>query len=229
MKLMEKIKSIFSQTVALLKKVGLRRWLTIVICTAVVLSSAVVSVFAISLSIKAKTSSDIVSEAQSSDIQNIDHIIILGAGLRPDGSPSDMLADRLSVGVALLEHHPNAKLILTGDNSGDHYNEVASMKKYVLEMGVEEEAIIEDGRGYSTYESLYHIKNDLNAQNVIIVTQEYHLYRALYVAEQMGMDAVGVSANLRSYSRQTYRSIREHLARVKDFFYTLTEHVPTSA
>lgn len=191
------------------------------ICIAVVIASIVVAVFSVSLAIKAKTSEDIVSLEEACDIDNVDHVIILGAGLRPDGSPSDMLADRLKTGVALIKAHPEAKLVLTGDNSGEHYNEVAAMKKFVIELGVSEEKLIEDGQGYSTYESLYRAANTYEVKNAIIVTQEYHLYRAIYIAESMNIEAVGVSADLRSYSRQGARNVREHLARVKDFFLTL--------
>ena len=191
------------------------------LCAAVIIASAIVSVFTISLSIKTKMSSCIFSAEDAMVLENIDHIIVLGAGLRKDGRPSDMLADRLKTGAALLEAHPNAKLILTGDNSGDHYNEVAAMKKFVLDLGIDEARIIEDGLGFSTYESIYRAAKDIGAKNTIIVTQEYHLFRALYIAKQSDMNAVGVSADLRGYSGQSLRNAREHLARVKDFFLTL--------
>ena len=192
-----------------------------IVCALIIAVSAIVTVFTLSLSIKAKTSSHIVPLTEAWDIDGIDHIIILGAGLRSDGSPSDMLADRLKTGVALLVAHPEAKLILTGDNSGEHYNEVAAMKKYVLELGVSEDAIIEDGKGFSTYESISTAANEFKVKKAIIVTQEYHLFRALYIADRFGIEAVGVSADLRSYSGQSVRNLREHLARVKDFFLTL--------
>ena len=208
-------------TITMKKILASKQFIIALICVAVVLVSAIVAVFSVSLAIKAKTSEDIVSLEKSDGIEDVDHIIILGAGLRSDGSPSDMLADRLKTGVALLELHPKAKLLLTGDNSGEHYNEVAAMKKFVVELGVSEEKLVEDGKGYSTYESLYRAVNTYGVKNAIIVTQEYHLHRALYIADRMNVDAVGVSADLRSYSGQSIRNAREHLARVKDFFLTL--------
>ena len=210
------------KTVTLKNMLSLKRIIVALICVAIVASSVLIAVFSVSLAIKAKTSKDVVTSEEAADIGNVDYIIILGAGLRKDGSPSDMLADRLKVGVALLQDHPEAKLLLTGDNSGPDYNEVAAMKKYVIELGVSENSIAEDGAGYSNYESIYHAKNEFGANNTIIVTQEYHLHRALYIAERLGVDAVGVSADLRGYSGQSARNAREHLARVKDFFLTLS-------
>ena len=198
-----------------------KKALIALICAAVIVLSAVVAVLTVSLSIKAKMSPQILLPAEAESLSGVDHIIILGAGLRNDGSPSDMLADRLKTGAALLKIHPNAKLILTGDNSGEQYNEVAAMKKFLLDLGVSEDKMIEDGLGYSTYESITRASDKFGASRVIIVTQEYHLFRALYIAKQTGLTAVGVSADLRGYSGQGFRDIREHFARVKDFFFTL--------
>lgn len=221
-----KIKSFFQKILLLIKKIKLRWIVTTVVCLSIIAASAAVAVFTVSLSIKAKTAPSILSVKDSEGFKNVDSIIVLGAGLRSDGTPSDMLADRLTVGIALLEKHPNAKLILTGDNSGDHYNEVASMKKYVMDRGVSEDRIIEDGLGYSTYESIYRAKHEFKTEKAIIVTQKYHLHRVLYIASQMDIDVIGVSADLRGYRKQFYREVREHMARFKDFFYTLTEYVP---
>ena len=140
------------------------------ICIAIVIASACLAVFSVSLSIKAKTASSILSAESIGAILDVDCIIVLGAGLRSDGSPSDMLADRLSVGISLLEKHPDAVLLLTGDNSGDQYNEVAAMKTYALEHGVDEAKIIEDDFGFSTYESIYRAKNTFNVDKAVIVS-----------------------------------------------------------
>lgn len=84
-----------------------------------------------------------------------------------------------------------------------------------------------DHAGFSTYESLYRARDVFGAKNVIIITQEYHLYRALYIAKSLGLDAVGVSADLRTYYGQSLRETREIAARVKDFFYTVFQPLPT--
>ncbi len=145
-------------------------------------------------------------------------ILVLGAGLRSDGSPSDMLEDRLKMAVELYRGGFSDTLLLSGDRSGDDYDEVGAMRQYCIENGVAEESIICDNFGFSTYESVYNMNQSGEGGKVLIVTQGYHLYRALYIAEKMGIDAYGVSASLRNYSGQMFRDIREGFARVKDFF-----------
>jgi vancomycin permeability regulator SanA len=172
-------------------------------------------------------SHSLTSAENAAKLSDINYIIVLGAGLRSDGSPSDMLADRLSVGISLLEKFPDAMLILTGDNSGERYNEVAAMKKFATNHGVDEEKIIEDDCGFSTYESIYRAKNTFNVDKAIIVSQEYHLYRALYIARGLGIEAYGVESDYRTYQNQMKRELREILARFKDFVNTVLEPKPT--
>ena len=150
--------------------------------------------------------------------QNYDCILVLGAGLRSDGSPSDMLADRLDVAIELYRKGVSEVIILSGDRSGEDYDEVSSMVRYCLAAGIPAEAIVEDGRGYSTYESVYNTKSDGSYKKILVVTQRYHLYRAMYIADKMGLDADGADAALRSYRGQLFREIREVAARTKDFF-----------
>jgi vancomycin permeability regulator SanA len=106
---------------------------------------------------------------------------------------------------------------MSGDHTGD-YNEVGVMKSLATELGVPSEDIFLDHEGYSTYESLYRAKYVFGAEKIVIITQEYHLHRALYIARELGLTAVGVSADLRPYRLQGRYNAREHLARFKDFF-----------
>ena len=145
-----------------------------------------------------------------------DCILVLGAGVRADGTPSDMLRDRVTVAVELYRA-TGAPLLMSGDHTGD-YNEVGVMKALAVEMGVPSEDVFLDHEGYSTYESLYRAKGVFSADTILIVTQEYHLHRALYIARELGMEAEGVSADLRPYIKQKQYSLREHLARFKDLF-----------
>lgn len=216
---MEKLKS-------LLRFFTKKRLIVIFSCLAIILTAALSAVLTVSLALREKTRPDIISVECTESFADVDHIIVLGAGLRSDGTPSDMLADRLTVGVALLEKYPYAKLLLTGDNSGKAYNEVAAMKRFVNDLGVDDLRIVTDDRGYSTYESIYNAKNEFSVKKAIIVTQEYHLHRSLYIADRLGIEAKGVGADLRSYRKQGYREIREHMARFKDFFCTLVEYEP---
>ena len=145
-----------------------------------------------------------------------DCILVLGAGVRADGSPSDMLRDRVTVAVELYKA-TGAPLLMSGDHTGN-YNEVGVMKALAVELGVPSEDVFMDHEGFSTYESLYRARKVFCAEKILIVTQQYHLHRALYIARELGMEAEGVSADLRPYLKQTRYSLREHLARFKDLF-----------
>lgn len=147
-----------------------------------------------------------------------DCILVLGAGLRNNGTPSDMLADRLETAIKLYNEGYSDIILLSGDRSGDHYDEVSAMKNYCLERGISSENIFCDNFGFSTYESLYNTSQMQDMNKVIVVTQKYHLYRALYIAEKMELDACGTPADIRSYQSQTFRDIREIFARAKDFY-----------
>ena len=142
--------------------------------------------------------------------------LILGAKVHAGGRLSDMLRDRMDAGIALYKAGAVSMLLLSGDDSGE-WGEVTAMKAYAIQNGVPEEAILTDGEGYSTYESVCRAKNVFGIQKLVLVTQEYHLYRALYIANDLDLDAVGVSATLHYYSGQFYRDMREILARDKDF------------
>ena len=154
----------------------------------------------------------------AADLTTIDYdcILVLGAGVKDDGTPSPMLYDRVTVAVELYEA-TGAPLLMSGDHTGD-YNEVGVMKSLAVEMGVPSEDVFLDHEGYSTYESLYRAMAVFGAKKILIITQEYHLHRALYIARELGMEAEGVSADLRPYRLQARYNAREHLARFKDFF-----------
>ncbi len=147
-----------------------------------------------------------------------DCILVLGAGLKPDGSPSDMLRDRLSFACDLWQEGVSDTVLISGDRASESYDEVTAMKNYLLAHGVPEEAILEDPMGFSTSESLIRAKEVYGYENIIVVTQRYHLYRALYVAEKIGLDAKGVNSDPFTYRGQVLRDMREFAARVKDFF-----------
>lgn len=156
-----------------------------------------------------------------------DCILVLGAGVREDGSPSNMLEDRLLTGIDIYENGLCKTLLMSGDHGHSDYDEVNCMKSYAATAGVPTEDIFMDHAGFSTYESMYRARDVFGAKRVMIVTQEYHLYRALYVAKSLGLDAVGVSADLRTYYGQSLRETRELAARIKDFCYTIFEPLPT--
>lgn len=161
------------------------------------------------------------------NFEGADCILVLGAGVREDGQPSNMLEDRLKTAVELYNNGLAPKILMSGDHGRKEYDEVGCMKAYALNCGVNEDDIFLDHAGFSTYESLYRAKEIFGAEKIIIVTQEYHLYRALYIADSFELEAVGVSADLRTYIGQSLRETREIAARVKDFIYTLFKPEPT--
>lgn len=177
--------------------------------------------------VKSAGGARILTAEQAAELTEVDCILVLGCGVREDGSPSDMLADRLRRGVELYHAGAAPKLLMSGDHGRAGYNEVGTMKQYAMDEGVPSEDVFMDHAGFSTYESLYRAKEIFAAERVIIVTQEYHLYRALYIAGEMGLEAWGVDADYRSYMGQTVREVREVLARAKDFVSTLFWPEPT--
>ena len=171
-----------------------------------------------------KTKSGIL-KAEDLKTDNADCILILGAGVR-NGKPTPMLRDRLLTGIELYEKGAAKKIIMSGDHGSSDYDEVNTMRLFAVEKGVPEEDIFMDHAGFSTYDSVYRAKKVFEADNIIIVSQRYHLYRALYVSEKLGVKACGESANLNKYGGQLKREIREILARDKDFFKCIAKPEP---
>ena len=157
---------------------------------------------------------------------DFDCILVLGCKVNGD-SPSLMLRDRLSQGVGLYGIASD-RILMTGDHGRDGYDEVGVMKAYAEERGVPSEDIFEDHAGFSTYESMYRAKEVFRAKKILIVTQEYHLYRAIYDARALGLDAYGVIAEpSMDYGNQLYFDFREVLARNKDFVFSIVKPKPT--
>jgi vancomycin permeability regulator SanA len=127
-----------------------------------------------------------------------------------------MLEDRLKTAIAAYEKGLSPRLLMSGDHMSADYDEVGTMKSEAQKLGVPAEKIELDPAGFSTYDSIANLLEQYKGKRVLIVTQKYHLYRALYIAEKLGIDAYGISANLRTYTKQFKFSLREVLARVKD-------------
>lgn len=158
--------------------------------------------------------------------EGYDCILVLGCGVHGD-TPSHMLEDRLLQGIELYEYGASEKMLMSGDHGKENYDEVNVMKDFAVERGVSAENIFMDHAGFSTYESMYRAKEIFTAEKILIVTQDYHLHRAIYDARAMGMEAYGVASNPRTYAGQLYRDIREILARNKDFLYCIIKPEPT--
>ena len=185
-----------------------------------------VIIISINFYVKITTQKQIIQEKDLEKMSDIDCIIILGAAIWGD-KPSPMLEDRLLEGINLYKNNVSNKIIMSGDHGRKEYDEVNIMKKYAIEKGVPSEKIFMDHAGFSTYESIYRVKEIFGAKKVIIVTQKYHLYRALYISNQLGIEAYGVGADPRQYAGATYRELREILARNKDFVKCILKPQPT--
>ena len=205
-------------------KKKLKTFLCICLCIGILGLTAVTVINAI---VKVSVKDRILTPEAAAQLADVDCILVLGCGVRADGTPSDMLHDRLQRGVELYEAHAAPKLLMSGDHGRAGYDEVDAMKTFAVEAGVASYDVFMDHAGFSTYESMYRAKEIFQAKKVLIVTQEYHLYRAIYIAESLGMEAYGVSADYRNYSGQGHRDLREILARVKDFGTSLLQPEPT--
>lgn len=196
----------------------------ILICLGVLGAAAVLGINGY---VKASTKAQILTPEQAAQLEGVDCILVLGCYVHENGNPSDMLHDRLQRGVELYALGAAPKILMTGDHGRTHYDEVDAMKRFAVEAGIVSKDVFMDHAGFSTYESMYRAKEIFQAKKIIIVTQEYHLYRAIYIAENLGLEAYGVSADYRSYSGQLSRDVREILARVKDFGTSMFHPKPT--
>lgn len=194
---------------------------------ALVFVGGVISAAAINGYVKHAAGDVIIPFDAARGLQDVDCVLILGCAVRDDGIPTPMLADRLERGVELYESGASGKLLMSGDHGRKGYDEVNVMKQYAIDAGVPSGDVFMDHAGFSTYESIYRAKAIFEAKRIIIVTQSYHLPRALYTAAGLGLDAYGVGADQREYMGQEYREAREILARVKDFFWVIFKPEPT--
>lgn len=204
-------------------KIKLKRVLTILSILAVmgIVTAVVINTYMIQ-----STKTRIITQEEAAELE-ADCILVLGAGVRPNGSPSNMLEDRLLRGIELYEKGASGKLLMSGDHGRKHYDEVNVMKQFALDRGVPSEDVFMDHAGFSTYESMYRARDIFKAEKVVIVTQKYHLYRAIYAAKRLGLDAYGVASDQRVYAGQRRRDVREVLARCKDFGTGIFKPEPT--
>ena len=162
------------------------------------------------------TKNQIIEINQLKELKNIDAILVLGCKVEGN-SPSIMLANRLDKAYDVY-NMLNTKLLLSGDHGKKDYDEVDVMRDYLKNMNVMEDDIVLDHAGFSTYDSIYRAKNVFNMKKVIIVTQNYHMYRALYLANKLDLEAVGVIAlDVPQKGIMLKNEIREIFSRDKNF------------
>lgn len=155
-----------------------------------------------------------------STVPTADAILVLGAYVYPDGTTSSMLTDRLTVGYELYKEGKAPKIVVSGDHGRKDYDEVNAMKSFLKEKGVPSQDIFMDHAGFSTYESVYRARDIFQIYKVIIVTQDYHLMRAVFSARELGLEAYGIPSDRHDYGQamKMYR-LREIAARNKDFLW----------
>lgn len=154
------------------------------------------------------------------DVPTADAILVLGAYVFPDGTTSSMLTDRLTVGYELYKEGKAPKILVSGDHGRKDYDEVNAMKSFLKEKGVSGQDVFMDHAGFSTYESVYRARDIFQVKRVIIVTQEYHLMRAVFLARALGLEAYGTPSDRRDYGQaMTMYKLREVAARNKDFLW----------
>jgi vancomycin permeability regulator SanA len=135
--------------------------------------------------------------------------IVFGAGVRSDGSPKDALYDRIVTAVELYRAGRVRKLLMSGDNPTQQYDEPTAMKQTAMQLGVPESDIVLDFAGRRTYDTCYRAKEIFEVRKAILVTQEFHQARSLYLCNNLGVDSVGITANRRKYLGENYWAFRE--------------------
>ena len=204
-----------------------KRILRLAICVLLALGILGASAVTVINSIVKLTTKPQILTPQEAAMLDADCLLVLGCYVMDNGNPSAMLHDRLQRGVELYDLGAAPKLLMSGDHGRENYDEVDAMKQFAVDAGIASEDVFMDHAGFSTYESIYRAKEIFQAKKIIIVSQQYHLYRAVYIAERFGLEAYGVNADYRTYIGQTSRDIREVLARVKDFTMCIFKPEPT--
>ncbi|MCR5214537.1 MAG: YdcF family protein [Eubacterium sp.] len=209
------------------KKSKKNPFLKIIIGLVLICIITLAGVLGVNLYVKAKTNDRLISLDQVSQIEDVDCILVLGCGVNADGSLTYMLRDRLELSAQVYKTGVSSKLLMSGDHREDNYNEVQAMKNYILNKNVADSTdIFMDHAGLSTYESIYRAKEIFGAKKIIIVSNTYHVYRALYIAEKFGIEAYGLGTD-DVYIGSEYREMREILARDKDFLKCIYKPEPT--
>ncbi len=197
--------------------------LLILLCLALLCAAAVAG---INLYVVGSTAQRILTPEEAAALSDVDCILVLGSKVRPNGDPGITLEDRLLQGISLYQLGASPKLLMSGDHGTSEYDEVNTMKQYAIDAGVPSRDVFMDHAGFSTYESIARTRDVFQADKVIIVTQQYHLYRSLYLADRLGVEAYGVAADYRALPG-TMLHLRETLARCKDFVFAIVQPEPT--
>ena len=162
-------------------------------------------------------------ETRPQEVPHAQAALVLGAQVMPNGAPSSMLSDRITAAAELYRAGRGEKLLLSGDHGRKQYDEVGTMRDILLKQGIPAADIFTDHAGFDTWDSAQRAKRVFEARSVVVVTQKFHMARALYDARKAGLDATGYAADKRDYGRVMPRlRVREAAARVKAIGDTVT-------
>ena len=203
----------------------------------IIMTAVTVLVFGMSVYVTITTSANIagtdkgngIDQGTINECKSIDPqcILVLGCAVWANNEPSPMLKDRMDTAIELYRSGVAPKLLLSGDNSMKEYSESDCMLEYALKQGVPAEDIFLDFAGFSTYDSIYRARAVFRADRLVVVTQKYHLFRALKISDALGITSKGVAPNQQKYTKRYFREVREVLARDKDLIKGILKPKPT--
>ena len=186
-------------------------------------ATGLIGVVGVNLYVKARGGARIVASSQA---PRAEAALILGAFVHEDGQVSGILRDRLMQGLQLYRQGLVPKLLVSGDHGRPEYDEVNAMRIFLEERGVAPEDIFMDHAGFDTYDSMARARDVFAVKSVLVVTQDFHLSRAVYIARALGLEAHGVSSDLSRFPSEPYLRTREVAARVKAFLEVNTKRKP---
>lgn len=200
-------------------------WKKLLVFAAICLAATVIAVLVMNRIVIAAGEKNI-STAESISDKQADAVMVFGARVT-NGILSDTLKNRVDKAIELYKAGVVGKILMTGDHGRENYDEVNAMKQYAVDKGVPADDVFCDHAGFNSYESLYRARDVFMCKSVILVTQEFHIYRTLYLAERLGLEAYGVIAPDAANANGLYNEMRETLARVKAVFNGMLLPEPT--
>ena len=184
----------------------------------------VITIAAMNLLVLLTTAGQVIKIDEAKD-KKADCVLVLGAAVWGN-DPSPMLKKRIDKGIEVLNATQIEYILMTGDGRESNYNEPETMSRYAISQSVDQQNIVQDQYGIRTYDSLWRAKYVLGYESVIIITQSYHLNRAIYIARSLGLEVYGIACDDSILSAGWYNNVRETGARCKDFIWCLLKLKP---
>lgn len=156
-------------------------------------------------------------ERDIKDLKKVDAILVLGAFVYENNKPSPILEDRLDYGYELYRNNKAKKIVVSGDHGTKGYDEVSTMRDYLLDKGVPRKDIFLDHAGFDTYDSMYRAKEIFGIESMIVSTQKFHINRSIYIGRKLGIEVYGYPSEDKKEYKMNYLNFRESLAKVKAF------------